>query len=317
MIKTRQLTVRDGAVVAVSSRSKDSNEGAGTLEVMAQTIRLDNQGAIAAETASGNGGDITLQNLDLLLLRHKSQISTTAGTAQAGGNGGNITIAADLIVAIPEENSDITANAFTGIGGKIEITTAGIFGLVQRDLADLKTLLEPEDPLDPDRLPSSDITASSRFGVEGVININAPDVDPSQGLVELPTDIVDVAGLIEQKLCTAGQGSEFTATGRGGLPESPKEALSPDTTWEDWRLAGSNEQPVGAQPSVVTPERSRTENNTPKRIVEAQDWIIAPNGNVLLTAEPVRVTPHGIWLHPLDCQQLKASLSAHSSKGRE
>nr|WP_199784686.1 hypothetical protein [Nostoc sp. 'Lobaria pulmonaria (5183) cyanobiont'] len=54
-------------------------------------------------------------------MRHGAQISTTAGTAEAGGNGGNINIdvPSGFIVAVPSENSDITANAFTGTSGRL------------------------------------------------------------------------------------------------------------------------------------------------------------------------------------------------------
>src|SRR3712207_8808007 len=41
----------------------------------------------------------------------------------AGGDGGNININADFVVAVPKEDSDITANAFNGRGGNINITT--------------------------------------------------------------------------------------------------------------------------------------------------------------------------------------------------
>ncbi|MHC5832599.1 MAG: hypothetical protein ACYT04_95630, partial [Nostoc sp.] len=85
------------------SASSQGQGVAGNIDVRARSINLDDA-AITAETASGKGGNISLQNLNLLLLRNGSTISTTAGTAQAGGNGGNITIDADLIAAIPNEN---------------------------------------------------------------------------------------------------------------------------------------------------------------------------------------------------------------------
>lgn len=153
----------------------------------------------------------------------------------------------------------------------------------------------------------SDITASSEFSIAGVVEVNIPEIDPFQGLEALPIDIVDVAGLINQNLCVAGQGSEFIVTGRGGLPPSPNEALSADVTWEDWRIAAKNEQPVSAQPSAVTNKRSPTKDKEPGQLVEAQGWIVA-NGTAILTAEPVTVTPQGTWLHPLYCQRLKEKL---------
>ncbi|WP_105222027.1 filamentous hemagglutinin N-terminal domain-containing protein, partial [Gloeocapsopsis dulcis] len=116
-IQTDELIVRDGAVVAVSSVNETTEaQGAGTLQIDAQTIRLD-EGEIVANTASGQGGDINL-NVQDLFLRRNSEISTTAGIAGSGGDGGDISINnARFIIAAPNENNDIKANAFLGQGG--------------------------------------------------------------------------------------------------------------------------------------------------------------------------------------------------------
>ncbi len=90
-IATRNLNVADGAVVIVSSRNTVPNaQGAGNLEVTAKNIHLNNQGTISAETFSGQGANITLKVEDFLRLWRNSGISATAGTAEKGGNGGNI-----------------------------------------------------------------------------------------------------------------------------------------------------------------------------------------------------------------------------------
>ncbi|HEY9832495.1 MAG TPA: filamentous hemagglutinin N-terminal domain-containing protein, partial [Stenomitos sp.] len=125
-LDTRTLLLRDGAGIAVGSQGTGAG---GNITAQSNTTTLDNRAFISAKTASNTGGNITLGVQDLLLLRRGSEISTTAGTAQAGGDGGNITISAGFILGIPRENSDITANAFTGRGGNINITTQGIFGL--------------------------------------------------------------------------------------------------------------------------------------------------------------------------------------------
>jgi filamentous hemagglutinin family protein len=104
---------------------------AGNIRLRANSLILDNRGVISAETESTQGGNITLQ-INNLLLRRNSRISATAGIDQAGGsggNGGNIDIDANFIIAIPEENSDITANAFEGSGGRVNITAQSILSL--------------------------------------------------------------------------------------------------------------------------------------------------------------------------------------------
>ncbi|MBD2355409.1 S-layer family protein [Tolypothrix sp. FACHB-123] len=282
-VETENLTLRDGAAISVNNQGIGN---AGDLEVVARNVLLNNQAVLSATTTSGQGGNIALQIGELLLLRRNSQISTDAGIEQAGGDGGNILIDGGLIVAIPNENSDITANAYQGRGGNINITTQGIFGLEFRD-----------------RITSlSDITVSSQFGLDGIFEIDILDVDPRQGLTELPADIIDVSSLIEQDFCrVVGKDSEFIVTGRGGLPSSPNEPLSNNAPWDDLRLVEESTA-VSQLPPASRREQPNIKDNLPRRIVEAQGWITTPNGNLLLTAEPVRVTPQGFWLHPLDCQ---------------
>ncbi len=212
-INPKKLTITDGAGIAVNSQGRGN---AGNLLILqADSVTLDNQAFLSAATESGEGGNIILQVQDSLLLRRASQISAEAGN---NGNGGNININSGFIVAVPSENSDILANAFEGNGGNIQITSQGIFGIQFREQPTTAT---------------SDINASSQFGVDGVIEINTPDVDPSQGLVNLPTVPVDTE--IAQA-CTAGSTvakSSFTITGRGGLPPNPGEALNTDAVQVD------------------------------------------------------------------------------------
>ncbi|NEO42029.1 MAG: filamentous hemagglutinin N-terminal domain-containing protein [Moorea sp. SIOASIH] len=289
-VDPRTVTIRDGAKIAVDSQGQGKG---GNIELQAGTLTLDNQAELSAETASNQGGNITLTIDELLFLRRNSKISTTAGTAQAGGDGGNITINAPFIIGIRQEDSDITANAFEGNGGNINITTQGIIGLEFRE----------------NLTPLSDITASSEFGVDGTVNINAPQIDPSRGLSELPTDVIDVSQLIEKNLCAAGEGSEFIATGRGGLPISPNETLNPNATWDDWRITEQPQTRIRKRRSrsrqhQLQINQPQTNKPKPKQIVEAQGWVIGANGEVILTAHPVIVTPKGTWLHQVDCPML-------------
>jgi len=261
------LTVRDQSRVSVSSEltsTSNSLGNAGNIKVQARSILLDNQGEIRADAASVDGGNIVLKVKDLLLLRHNSPISTSAGTAQAGGNGGNITINAPFIVAVPSEDSDITANAFTGRGGNINITTRGIYGLQFR----------------PRATPLSDITASSEFGLNGNVSINTPDVDPSRGLAELPVEPVNVE--VAQG-CQGGgtQASvEFFNTGKGGLAPNPYEPISSSGIWEDMPPPTQRtEKPAGATRASAAPAPP------PDQIVEAQGWSVNEKGEVTLVAQ--------------------------------
>ncbi|BAZ18422.1 filamentous hemagglutinin outer membrane protein (plasmid) [Calothrix sp. NIES-4071] len=241
-----------------------TSTGAGTtgdIEINSPNIILDNQGKLEANSASGNGGNINL-NSNLLLLRRGAQISTNAGTEQVGGDGGNIDIDSRFIVAVPNENSDITANAFTGKGGNVNIRAQGIFGI------------EPRATESPQ---TSDITASSDRGVQGEISITEPDVEPEQGLIELPEEVVDATRRVAQ-ICPREPGAkplgEFTITGRGSLPPSPLEAL-PGTT-NNTKLATLDSSNI----NVLNIAPSKAQNT----IVEAQGWVKNVDGSMELVA---------------------------------
>ncbi|MHC5823106.1 MAG: filamentous hemagglutinin N-terminal domain-containing protein, partial [Nostoc sp.] len=110
-ITTNRLSVRDHAGILSGSIGTGD---AGDIRINANFLEILGKGsAIASLTNAGNGGNITLDIHDLLLLRRGGLISSTAGRSKAGGNGGNIKINSKFIVAIPKENSDISANAYT------------------------------------------------------------------------------------------------------------------------------------------------------------------------------------------------------------
>src|SRR5206468_12965098 len=94
-------------------------------------------------------------------------------TAEAGNNGGNITIDPQAVIL---QRSKITANAIAGNGGDISITT--------------NTFIPSQD---------STVTASSTFGLAGTVAINSPNQDLAAALVAPPAVIADPARL--QELC--------------------------------------------------------------------------------------------------------------------
>ncbi|WP_432812476.1 filamentous hemagglutinin N-terminal domain-containing protein [Pantanalinema sp. GBBB05] len=269
-IHTRSLSLANQAVLTASSLGDGP---AGDVEVQAQSLQLEDGAAIAAITAAGSGGNITLTLGDWLLLRRGSLISTTAGTAAAGGDGGNITITAPFILGVLPENSDITANAFTGRGGNITITTNGIFGL----------------RFQPQLTPNSDITASSQFGISGTVTLNLLDLDPSQGLVALPVEVVDPSSQIQTRCAgETNRSSSFTETGRGGMPASPDDPLQDATIMVNWIFPQDGvertTQRPSRQPSVIEAA------TPPAQLIEAQGWVMSRDGSVYLVAQ----VPNGL-----------------------
>lgn len=194
------LNIINEGEIAVNSLG--SGEG-GDITVNTNNLNLDN-GDITTQTLSSDGGNLTLNIQNLLTLFNSSNITATAGTAQAGGDGGNILLNAPFIISSPANPFNaITANAFEGDGGNIDITTNLILG------GEFFT-----------------ISASSQLGLDGEVIIRNPNVDPTSGLISLDSNFVDVENLINQNACKfignklAGS---FYIIKKGGLPAQPND----------------------------------------------------------------------------------------------
>jgi filamentous hemagglutinin family protein len=253
----------DNSQIATAANSQTAGIGGGSIQIQADSLTLDNQSSLSAETTFGEGGDIDVQLNNLLLMRRHSQITATAGTGGAGGDGGNIAINAPLIVAIPTENSDITANAFKGNGGNIQLAATGIFGLKFRE----------------EQTPLSDITASSEFGVAGVVNINGFEIDPKSVTITLSADLTPQSDQVVAG-CAGVEGNSFTITGGGGLPKDPTAMLQAQTVWQD--LQDFSPATEGGNTSSENPQ-ARLSNQSP-RLVEATGWVRDKKGNIVLVA---------------------------------
>ncbi|MEO1430703.1 MAG: filamentous hemagglutinin N-terminal domain-containing protein [Cyanobacteria bacterium J06633_8] len=274
-LKTSLLQVENSRIeddAGIDSSSTEKGE-AGELDITADKIVLDNSD-IKAQTESGKGGNINLNFTELLLLRNNSAISTEAGSLGGGsGSGGDINIDAPdgFIVAVPNENSDITANAFEGTGGNITITAAGIYGIQFR---------EERTPI------TSDINASSELGIDGNVEINTPDLTSDNKLAELPS--IPITSELAQGCYSPGYAqNQFFIVGRGGLPPKPEDIFTPSAVRVEWVNPESNNK------NSLPNRNIDVERNTkkPKRIVEATGWILNEKGEIIFTADaPVIAT---------------------------
>ncbi len=265
------MIIENGAAIAVNSEGTGIG---GNIFLQSENLILNN-GLINAETVNSNGGVITLDIGNYLLLANNSKITSTAGTAQSGGNGGNVQINAPFIIGFSTNpNHQIIANAFSGKGGNINITTNGIFGIQYID-----------------------IQASSQFGVNGTITINTPGIDPASGLAKLPSAAVDLSGLI-QKSCNVYKINSFKVSGKNGVPVGPHQRLTPNQIFSDFGLFYQNIPQKLALISENTLDKEKL------NITEAQGLIKDEKGQIMLTLQPVKITANGVYLHPLDCGRL-------------
>ncbi|MEW6491561.1 MAG: filamentous hemagglutinin N-terminal domain-containing protein [Cyanobacteriota bacterium] len=255
----------------------------GAIAITTESLSL-NRGRITAATGTNGAqgaANITLQGLDLLFMGNESLIEANA-LNQA--NGGNVAIDSTFIVATPPTGplgSDITANAFEGKGGRVSINTQGLFGIEFR----------------PELTPDNDITVSSTLGLSGEYVLSSPGIDPSRGLAQLPTNLIDASQQIDRR-CTPGgeaRNSSFTITGRGGLPPSPNDVLQGETVVTSW-VSLDAEVENNTPPVPTTPTSS-----APRKLVEAQGWVINEKGEVVLTASAPTLTPTQSGFRGIEC----------------
>ena len=189
--------LRGGSSITAFSKSAD----AGTISVSAGR-RFELHGDSSITTSAGaNGGSIALSVGDYFGLDH-SRIVATAGAVLTGGAGGNISIDPTFIVL---DHGLISANAALGRGGNIFLRAENFF--------------------------SSESIITATGATAGIVEIAAPELDLSGGLVILPGALVDASSQLREQ-CARRLGldfSSFLVIGRGGVSLAPDEALPPSS----------------------------------------------------------------------------------------
>jgi filamentous hemagglutinin family protein len=293
LIFTKDLFIREGGTIAVDNQGPRE---AGDVVIFGRDLILNDEGIINATTASGQGGNIILQLEDFLLLLDGSQISTEAGRDFGGGDGGNAFVETRFIIAAPFNDNNLSAQAFAGSGGNIEVTAARLYDIEER--VNLAT--------------SNDIDASSDFGLDGTVTENVLNVDPTQGLTNLPANPVDPSTLIAETCAprgglAEGERNQFIVTGRGGLPPDPNAAFPGEAVVDDAGLP-EEESPVDDSSSANPASGEMASSQLPDRI-EAQGWVYGEDGKIIFTAHAHTVTPSTPALTPAStCNDVSTSL---------
>lgn len=282
ILGARSLFLRDGAKVSVD------NQGSGFAgDIIIGTredIILRDGGAIRAIAASGYGGNIFINSGDFLVLVNGSQVSTQVGA----GDGGNVDVDTRYIIAAPFKDNNIDAFAQLGTGGAIDITANRLYDISERADAPL----------------SNDIDPTARSGVNGTLTATVLNLDPTQGLSNLPAEAIDPTRLIAETCAPRGgiterQKNQFIVTQRGGLPPDPNAAFPGEAVVTDQGTPNQqNNQPDN-------PGSTNSTNTTPTAIaspqppiVEAQGWVYEKNGDIKFTNEAPTVIPNRSELTP-------------------
>ncbi len=268
-----ELKLSNGSKVTVSSTKGGI---AGNIEIKSNSFMLGNQSMISASTTEGQVGNINIDSRNIIL-RGNSIITTSAIESPSKTDGGNISVATDSLIL---EDSNISANSTNSFGGRVNITAAGIF-----------------------QSPNSAITATSEAGPQfnGVVNLDITNVDPTQGLTELPSYIVDPDSLVAQNPCKRGSESEFTRSGRGGLPPSLSQDFNSDATQvglvEPVQSSTADMQKTKALEGKVSFLPSASSSITP-----AQGWVFNDKGKVVLVSyKPATTSAQRLKASPAGC----------------
>ena len=263
---------------------------AGTIDLSARTLTIQNGGAISAETTGtdprATGGSIIVNATDQVTLTNDASITASStGPADAGNisvdagrqldiqdssitteaklaSGGNIDIKAiDLIrVANGSISSSVQGGPSTA-GGNITIDpkavvlqNAQILASAQHGNGGNITITTPLFLADP----RSVVDASSQFGLSGSVTIQSPTSNLSGTVGQLASKTSPPQVLLQNR-CVAlagGEQSTFILAGRDALPSEPGGWLSSPVAMEHWTGEGMEEHASGLMVRRVGPRES-------------------------------------------------------------
>jgi filamentous hemagglutinin family protein len=187
--------IAGGFIPEPRSQPGDTPGLAGDIRVDAGRIELAG-GTIDSQATTGQGGNIELLSTGPIVLANSS-VTASVGS----GSGGNVAIDPPLVVL---DASRIVAQAGSGEGGRIAIS------------ADL--LLVSTD---------SEISASAGVGIEGRVDLDAPDVDLAASLTALPDAPLETSGLLRERCASVRSDAvgSFVVRGREAAPAADPEGL--------------------------------------------------------------------------------------------
>ncbi|MCP4701490.1 MAG: S-layer family protein, partial [Gammaproteobacteria bacterium] len=142
------MHMSDQGVITAKSQGEGS-AGNITLDISGH-VRMHKNSLIETHARKADGGDIAITSPGYLYL-HESEITTSVNGSM--GNGGSMRLEPAFIIL---DNSLITANAFEGNAGEIDISTNSIYNFSGEPVRKV-------------------ITAKSHYGLDGKITINSPE----------------------------------------------------------------------------------------------------------------------------------------------
>ena len=168
---------------------------------------------------------------------------------------------------------------FMGNGGNIQIATQGLFGITPRS----------------SRTSLSDITASSQFGVNGVINIRNLGFDVQNVITPFAANFVSTEQVLASS-CLARRNKQqgrFVVTGSGALPLSPFSEVDeyPYLSAMQVKPQGNGKTQARSHLTTPTSDPAPVQWKEGDPVIEAQAIVKTADGRTLLGMSPGSVEP--------------------------
>ena len=195
---TDHVIMTSGASITASSTGP-GNAGNISIDAGQNFVATNSSVTTQANLASGGAIKITTTPSGMVDLTNST---ISASVRDGAGGGGSVNIDPQFVIL---QNSEILAQAVQGPGGNISITT----NLLLQDA-------------------TSNISASSQFGVNGTVTIQSPNAPASGKIQPLRNTPLEATSLLNQR-CAAlagGEFSSFTVAGRDSLPTEPNSWLA-------------------------------------------------------------------------------------------
>ncbi len=221
LLKTCVLKITDGGQINASTLAEGVG---GDIEVEADQIYLSNEARIeAASTGNGDAGDIVIKAGDMIYGDHAS-VATEAIKA----DGGNIRIDTQNLSCLTDSDITATVKGAMGDGGNIEMNSK--FVVLNRS-----NIIAKAEGGNGGRIvivsdvflstPDSIVSASSRLGIDGTVEIFSPMVDVSSGLVSLPESFLKADDLLPKRCAEKDEASSFHIIEHEGSAPDPDSLL--------------------------------------------------------------------------------------------
>lgn len=204
-IQANQINLKSGSILSANSQGYGD---AGKIELDVKGHLQMTDSSIRTEAMRMGGGDININSSGYIYL-HNSDISTSVKTEK--GDGGNITTEFPTFVIM--DNGKMIAQAVEGHGGDIYLKSEQLIAS-----------------------PESLVSASSKLGLDGNVEIESPTVNLDEFLVALPGHFLEASNQLQPPCTVARQilnkrkKSSFVLKNFVGSPPSPSDWQS------NWRV---------------------------------------------------------------------------------